>query len=212
MLHRLTAFGLGMVAAGTISHAEAQAPAIAGTWKLNVEESEDAREKMQLAMRGEQATEFGRGYRGGGRPSVGAGSVDGRRGGGPPGAAAPSGGGGMGGGGGGGPMGRVMRGAQQITIAVSDTMIVISDGGEQPQHIYLDGRPMREPNIPLPAVVTCTWKDGKLTLDKKMGETESVRETYSIDKKKNRLVVEMKATSARFQRPLDVKRVYDPAG
>jgi hypothetical protein len=70
---------------------------------------------------------------------------------------------------------------------------------------------MTEPNIPLPAQVTCTWKDGKLTLDKKMGATESVREVYSIDKKKNRLVVEMKATSTRFQRPLEVKRVYDPA-
>ena len=105
---------------------------------------------------------------------------------------------------------RIMRPAPEVVIELTDTMITIKDGGEIPQRVYLDGRTVKEPALTGPAVeLTAKWKDGRLAVDRKAGTTESLKETYSIDKKTNRLIIEIKATSANLQRPLEVKRAYD---
>lgn len=109
-------------------------------------------------------------------------------------------------------MRRVVRPPAQLIVEMSDSMIVIRDGGEIPQKIYLDGRTVQEPALTGPPVeLTAKWKDGKLSVERKIGELDTMRETYSFDKKNNRLIVEAKVTSTTFQRPLELKRVYDPA-
>jgi hypothetical protein len=204
MRHHMMALFLGVLALGSLPSAEAQAPTIVGTWKLNVEASDDTEEMLQLAMRGETAPETGRGMGRTRRPPSGGGSVAG-------GGGAPSGGGGTAGGAS-GPMRRVVRPPAQLIVEMSDSMIVIRDGGEIPQKIYLDGRTVQEPALTGPPVeLTAKWKDGKLSVERKIGELDTMRETYSFDKKNNRLIVEAKVTSTTFQRPLELKRVYDPA-
>lgn len=219
MRHHLMAIGLGVLALGAVPTAVAQTPTVAGTWKLNAAESDDTQEKMRLATRGEKAAEFGVGMRdGGGRVRTGAGRVSGGSsgGGGSDGRSPSSGGGGGGGGNASGgpssPLARIVRPAAQIVIELSDSMIVIKEGGEIPQKIYLDGRTVQEPAlIGPPAEMTAKWKDGKLTVERKTGLLDTTKETYSIDPKTNRLIVEAKVTSTNFQRPLELKRVYDPA-
>ena len=91
-------------------------------------------------------------------------------------------------------------------------MIVIKNGGELPQMIYLDGRTVQEPALTgEPVEMTAKWKDGKLIVERKSGPLDMLKETYSIDKKTHRLMVDVKATSTTFQRPLELKRVYDAA-
>jgi hypothetical protein len=88
--------------------------------------------------------------------------------------------------------------------------IVISDDANLPQTLYLDGRKVEEP---LPGAesmyTTAKWKDGKLTVERKLGGNGSIREGYVLDAAKPRLTVDAKLTSGQLQGTLEVRRVYE---
>jgi hypothetical protein len=109
-----------------------------------------------------------------------------------------------------GPFARVMRPATQILVVQNDSTIVISDDASLPQTLYLDGRKVEEPMPGAESMyTTAKWKDGKLTVERKLGGSGSIREVYTLDAAKRRLTVEAKLTSGELQGTLEVKRVYD---
>jgi hypothetical protein len=207
MRHKLAAVGLLVLTAAAAQPASSQTPSFAGTWKLNKEASDDPREKLQEATeRGMKMTDGMSGGRGTVR--TGAGRVDGESGGGrEPGA---------GGGGGGGALSgpdfmRVMRPAPQIVVEQNDTAVIVRDDRGLPQVFYLDGRKVEEPMPGAEPKQTTAklGKDGKLTIERKLGGLGAMKEVYVLDAEKRRLVVEAKLTSPTLGKTVEIKRVYD---
>ena len=206
MRHTLAGLGILFFAAATANPAPAQTPSFAGTWKLNSKESDNPALKLQTLL--EKGPTVVSGMREGrGRPSTGAGRLD-RPETGSSGAASASAAGAAelrs------GPFARVMRPAVQILVVQNDSTIVISDDASLPLTLYLDGRKVEEP---LPGAesmfTTAKWKDGKLTVERKLGGSGSIREVYALDTDKRRLTVDARLTSGQLQGTLEVRRVYD---
>jgi hypothetical protein len=205
MRHTLAGLGILMLAA-VATPAPAQTASFAGTWKLNANESDNPTLKLQALL--EKGPTVVSGMREGrGRPSTGAGRLDreergssGAAGASAAGAAALR----------SGPYARVMRPAAQIIVAQNDSTMVISDEASLPQTLYLDGRKVEEPMPGAESMLTTAkLKDGKLTVERKLGGSGSIREVYTLDAAKRRITVEAKLTSSELQGTLEVRRVYD---
>ena len=204
MRHTLAGLGILMLAAAT--PAPAQTASFAGTWKLNANESDNPALKLQALL--EKGPTVVSGMREGrGRPSTGAGRID-RPESGSSGAASASAAGASAMRS--GPFARVMKPAAQILVVQTDSTIVISDDASLPTTLYLDGRKVEEP---LPGAesmyTTAKLKDGKLTVERKLGGSGSIREIFTLDAAKRRLTVDTKLTSGELQGTLEVRRVYD---
>ncbi len=106
--------------------------------------------------------------------------------------------------------GRVMRPSPQIIVLQTDTAIVISDEASLPVILYLDGRKVEEPMPGAETMVTTAkWKDAKPTVERKLGGSGSIREVFTMDAAKKRLIVEAKLTSGQLQGTIQIRRVYD---
>jgi hypothetical protein len=196
-----------VISAGAVLPVSAQTASLAGTWKLNAEASDKPMEKLQEAT--SAAPKVKEGY-GSMKDRVGAGRIAGEQ---------DSSGRGRSGGGrsGGGTLSlpgadfaRIMHPAVMITIEQSDTVLTIRDDQGLPQLIYLDGRKFEEPTAGSePKQTTAKWKDGKLTIERKLGGIGSIRETYVLDPEKHRLVVDARLTSPDLGKTLEIRRVYD---
>jgi hypothetical protein len=207
MRHTMAAVGLLVLAAATAQPASSQTVSFAGTWKLNTDESDNARGKLAEAT--ERGPTVVAGMREGtGRVRTGAGSIDRET------------GGGSGGGGGGGGSAlsgpdfmRVMRPAPQIVVEQNDTVVIIRDDRGLPQVFYLDGRKVEEviPGAEPKQTTAKLGKDGKLTIERKLGGQGALKEVYTLDSEKHRLVVEAKLTSPSLGKTVEIKRVYDAA-
>jgi hypothetical protein len=203
MRHALAVLGVFATVSGALEPALAQTPSLAGTWKLNAEASDNPAEKLKEAT--SAAPKVKEGY-GSTRNRVGAGRIAGEPGGDRDAAA---------GGGGGASLpgvdfGRVMHPAAQITIEQNDSVLSIRDDRGLPQIIYLDGRKFEEPTGGAePKQTTSKWKDGKLTVDRKLGSLGSIREIFSLLAEKHQLVVEAKLTSPQLGKTVEIRRVYD---
>jgi hypothetical protein len=205
MRHTLAGLGILLLAA-VATPAPAQTASFAGTWKLNANESDNPALKLQALL--EKGPTVVSGMREGrGRPSTGAGRID-RPESGSSGAASASAAGASAIRS--GPFARVMKPAAQILVVQTDSTIVISDDASLPTTLYLDGRKVEEP---LPGAesmyTTAKLKDGKLTVERKLGGSGSIREIYTLDAAKRRLTVDAKLTSGELQGTLEVRRVYD---
>jgi hypothetical protein len=205
MRHTLAGLGILLLAA-VATPAPAQTASFAGTWKLNANESDNPALKLQALL--EKGPTVVSGMREGrGRPSTGAGRID-RPESGSSGAASASAAGASAMRS--GPFARVMKPAAQILVVQTDSTIVISDDASLPTTLYLDGRKVEEP---LPGAesmyTTAKLKDGKLTVERKLGGSGSIREVYVLDSAKRRLTVDAKLTSGELQGTLEVRRVYD---
>ena len=207
MRHTLAAVGLLVLGAAAAQPVSSQTVSFAGTWKLNNDASDSPREKFQEAT--EKGMKMSDGMTGGrGTVRTGAGRVDGESGGGrEPGA----------GGGGGALSGpdfmRVMRPAPQIVVEQNDTVVIVRDDRGLPQVFYLDGRKVEEPmpGAELKQTTAKLGKDGKLTIERKLGGLGAMKEVYVLDAEKHRLVVEAKLTSPTLGKTVEIKRVYDLA-
>jgi len=205
MRHNLAAVGLLILAAAAAQPASSQTVSFAGTWKLNNDASDNARGKLAEAT--ERGPTVVAGMReGSGRVRTGAGSIDRETGGGS---------GGSGGGGGGALSGpdfmRVMRPAPQIVVEQNDTVLIIRDDRGLPQVFYLDGRKVEEPMPGAEPKLTTAklGKDGKLTIERKLGGLGGLKEVYVLDAEKHQLIVEAKLTSPSLGKTVEIKRVYD---
>ena len=202
----LAGIGLSLLAVSIPTPAVAQSASLAGTWKLNKDQSDDANVKLRALL--EKGPTVVDGMRsGGGRVRSGAGGLDREE------SSARNAASASGAGAAvlrSGPYLRVMRPAAQVIVLQTDSTITISDDTSVPQILYLDGRKVEEP---LPGAenmtVTAKLKDNKLTVERKLGSAGTIREVYALDPEKKRLVVEAKVTSGDLQGTLEVKRVYD---
>lgn len=206
MRHILAGLGLFVLAAGAALPAAAQTVSLAGTWKLNKEESDDPNAKLQAAL--EKGPTVVSGMREGrGRPSTGAGRIDRPESGSSNAAVATA---------SGasalrtGPFARIMRPAASIRVEQNDSSLIINDDVGLPMVFFIDGRKVEEP-LPgaEPMITSAKLKDGKLTVDRKVGGMGSIKEVYTMDAAKKRLVVEAKLTSSALQGTLELRRVYD---
>jgi hypothetical protein len=205
MRHTLRSLGIVLFAAAA-SPAAAQDVSLAGTWKLNANESDNPALKLQALL--EKGPTVVSGMREGrGRPSTGAGRLDRPESGSSNAASASAAGAAELRS---GPFARSMRPAAKILVVQTDSTIVISDDATLPQTLYLDGRKVEEP---LPGAesmfTTAKWKDGKLTVERKLGGSGSIREVYVLDAAKRRLTVDAKLTSGQLQGTLELRRIYD---
>ncbi len=203
------------VAALTLARLEARAEEklavrvdLSGHWRLNKEKSDNAREKMQQAMRGGHAG--GMGGPGMGGPGMGGPGMGGGTHGGP----------GMGGGphgGGRGPGGRpdpeamAQREAAlaELQIEHRDPELTITDANEQRRFLYTDGRETRRDSDEGQGLeVKSRWKDDRVVVEMN-GERGKVTETYRLAAEGRQLVVETRV-EGRGQLPaFGFKRVYD---
>jgi hypothetical protein len=200
MRQSLAALGLLVILAGGVQPAYGQTASLAGKWKLNTEESDDPQAKLEAVT--SAAPTVNTGYSTSRRNPVGAGRIAGEQ------------RGEMGGGGAkslpGADFARIMKPAALITIEQNDSLLTIRDNQGIPQLLYLDGRKFEEPTGgPEPKQTVAKWKDGKLTVERKLGGIGAIRETFTLDSEKKRLVVEAKLSSPDLGKTLEIRRVYD---
>lgn len=198
MRHPLAALGLLVILAAGTNPAFGQTASFAGTWKLNTEASDDPQAKLEAVT--SAAPMVNTGYAARSNP-VGAGRVAGeQRGERMAGAKALP----------GADFGRIMKPAAVITIEQNDSTLTIRDNQGLPQLLYLDGRKFEEPTGGAePKQTVAKWKDGKLTVERKLGGIGMIRETFTLDPDKHRLVVDAKLTSPDLGKTLEIRRVYD---
>jgi hypothetical protein len=171
---------------------------LAGTWKFNQDKTVEA-----ATPKGDDRVREPETMSRGGRPTVGTNVVRG--------GAGDAGTGGRAGiGSAPGPLNMYARPQPQLVIVQTDSTITVSDPSGTPRVYYLDGRKLIEPLLGTDTLeVVARWKDGKLTAERKLGRHGTIREIYSMDPKKNELLVEVRITAPSLSPPLTQKRIYD---
>jgi len=97
-----------------------------------------------------------------------------------------------------------------LVIRQDDSTVSLSDGGGFMVPIPTNGRTLKEYLLSGETLeVSARWKDGVLTIERKQERAGSVRETYALDQGK--LIVTHKLRTVSLPRPLESRRVYDPA-
>lgn len=182
---------------------EPAAARIDGVWVLNVDESDDAREKLQEAMRerfrGRRGGPGGRGPGGGGLPGGGL----------PGGGGFPGGDRGMPNGGpdGGGRRGpeALLDGYDRLEITSAPDEVQISYGDDL--RIYRpDGREVERQTARGRAKVKARWDEGRLLIETD-GERMESREVFDLEAEPGRLVLTQVIDGRMGQ--VKIRRVYD---
>jgi hypothetical protein len=211
----VTSVGAILVAITATTYAQEKPATLAGSWKFNPDRTAEQVVKGVGSDKVSERETMG----GGGRIHVGAGGVagagaagggggDSRRGGGGGGEAA---GGGAGFGRAAGPLGMYSRPIRELKIEQTDSTISLSDPRGTPRVYYLDGRKDIQPLLGGENMeIVAKWKDGKLTVERKVG-FDSVKEVYSVDSKTHELQVQVRIASPKLDKPVDSRRIYDPA-
>jgi hypothetical protein len=168
-------------------------PNLAGTWTLNKDQSDDPRQKMQEAMGGS-----GGGGNGGG---------------------AWQGGGGHGRHGGQGGSGGMMAEFNQLTIAQSDASVKItgasgrllaqtSDNASSNSHSSGQSGPDDGQQFSTPVV---QWQGTQLVSNMEGRRGGKTTRTYELSSNGKQLIVTTKIENERFNSPVTIRQVYDPA-
>jgi hypothetical protein len=204
-------------------------PDFSGVWKLNVEASDDPREKMHEAMRSRRGGFGGRGGGGTGMPTGGPGGPVGSGMGGP----AGGGGGGMGrhrgGGGAGGPGGpgdddrrpsaenfhQIGEELAEIAIVHRDPQLTIRYADGRQEVLWTDDRepPPPDPDSALPLAAPldprAKWKGDRLEVHGENALGAKVTEVYELVADGQRLLVNVTTEGDERMPKLTLQRVYD---
>jgi len=177
-------------------HIAVQAKNIFGAWKLNPDESDDPRKKMQQA-------------RGGGNGSGGNGGGNG--------------GGRMGGGYGRGRMARrgvsdeerqrmqeLFRPANRLTIASKDAEIDLTDDQNRKRTFFTDGRKIKKSKDIGYEEIAAHWEDKRLVTDEKTPRGEKMSRTYELSYDGTQMYETLHMTVGRSETPLVIRYVYEP--
>jgi hypothetical protein len=155
---------------------------IFGNWKLNTEDSDDGRKKMEQA--GEKAAGNNRG--GSGRPGGGGGGYPGGGGGGYPGGG--SGGGGTGGGGHRSSvsetdlerMGEYLQPSDTLNILKKDTGAELTDDRDRKRAFFTDGRKLEKPKDDSYEEIAARWNGTDLATDEKTPKGGKLSRTFEL--------------------------------
>jgi hypothetical protein len=225
------AAGLGVVGTGLATAARAQAPAgplpaatpqppvspdarpqvqstpvkprtsILGAWKLNRDESDDARKKTQDA-RGANGGGGGRGGVRMGIPGMGGGPYGGRR------------------GGGGNEsdqdrerMQEFMNPSRSLTVAEAkkDVEIDMFDDQERKCAFFTDGRKLQKTKDNTTQEITAHWDGNRLVTDEKSPSGRKISRTYELSYDGTQLYETLRLTRGRSDSQISIRYVYDQA-
>jgi hypothetical protein len=193
-------------------------PVLNGTWKLNRDESDDAREKLRSAMQDrDQNGQMGRrgGMGGGGVtmgiPGIGVGGMGRPRGG-------PGGGGGMGRGQGAGSEDQrarlrdLVEAPDQLRVAQKGPEIDMTDTQSHTRTLFTDGRKVEKPKKESDHTqVKAHWNNETLVTDEKGPNGEKVSHTYQITGEGKQLADTLTIESKKLNTPIIIRSVYDRA-
>jgi len=195
----------------------ATAQTLNGTWKLNRDQSDDAREKLRSAMqdRDQNGPMGGHGGMGGGGVTMGipgiggiGGGGMGRRGGGP----------GMGGGSGAGSQDQraklrdLVEAPDQLTVTQKGPEIDISDTQSHVRSLYTDGRKLEKPKKDSGQTqVKAHWERETLITEEKGPNGEKLSHSYELTSEGKQLADTLTLESKKLNTPIIVRSVYDKA-
>jgi hypothetical protein len=202
-------------------HQQSQPPAtranLNGSWKLNSDQSDDGRQKMQEAKSSQSNGNGGNG--GGGRSGGGVGF--------------PGGGGGVGfpgsGGGGGGVYGRHGAGNGSdsesaddrahmqelinppvvIHLAQKDNEFDLADDTDNKRVFYTDDRKLKKSKDLSYVEIAAHWEDNRLVSDEKTSRGNRISRTFEPQPGGKKLVETVRIESNRNQSAVDIRYVYD---
>ena len=192
----LAPLGNASAAKGSAPQTQSAAkPNLAGQWKLNKDQSDDPRQKMQEAMAANG--------QGGGR-----------------GAGGESGGGRRGGGQGQGGPGAMMNDLAQLTVVQTDTSVKVSSASGRVLAAYPEdqqaakpssngGNPDDDTRTYTPPVAK--WQGSQLVASMQGRRGGSTTRTYELSSDGKQLIVTTKMQNPRFTQPVTFRLVYDPA-
>ncbi len=169
----------------------AEKPNFTGTWQLNHEQSDSAREKIQETMSSSGGRRRG-GMRGGRRPG------DSR--------------GGQQGGDRQGRMREMFEAAETLIIAHNDPELSITDNTGRTRTLYTDGRKAEQQTPRGETIkVTARWQADRLVIEREAGHGRKMSETYELAPDGRQLVVTKRIENQRFPEPIIIRYVYDAA-
>ncbi len=179
---------------------------ILGAWKLNRDESDDPRKKMQDARGADSGR--GGGGRGGvrmGIPGMGGGPYGGRR----------------GGGGGGGnesdddrqQMQQVLTPTSALTVAEAkkDVEIDVFDDQQRKTAIFTDGRKLQKTKDSTTQEIAAHWDGNRLVTDEKTPKGQKMSRTYELSYDGTQLYETLRLTRGRSNSQISIRYVYDQA-
>lgn len=176
---------------------------ILGEWKLNRDESDDARKKMQEARGADNG--IGGGGRGGvrmGVPGMGGGPYGGRR------------------GGGGNEsdedrqrMQDVVNPAQSLTVAEAkkDVEIDMFDDQARKSAFFTDGRKLQKTKDSTSQEIAAHWDGNRLVTDEKTPSGRKMSRTYELSYDGTQLYETLRLTRGRSESQISIRYVYDQA-
>lgn len=104
-----------------------------------------------------------------------------------------------------------LRPVLQVLIRQTDSTVAISDASGELATYSTDGRKIREPQlIGEDAEITAKWKDGSLSIERKLPSLGTVKETYWLDPATREMVLLVKVSGSRLPRGIEMRRVYEP--
>ncbi len=174
---------------------------ILGAWKLNRDESDDARKKMQEA----RGADGGRGGRGGvrmGVPGMGGGPYGGRR------------------GGGGNEndddrqrMQEYLNPSRALTLAEAkkDIEIDMFDDQERKCAFFTDGRKLQKTKGGATQEIAAHWDGNRLVTDEKSPSGRKMSRTYELSYDGTQLYETLQLTRGRSDSQISIRYVYDQA-
>jgi hypothetical protein len=179
-------------------------PNLAGTWKLNADQSDNPMQKMR------QAQQDSGGQGGGGRRGGSGGGDGGQNGGGGAQQGEQQGGVGRRQGG--------MRGMAQLVIEQTPTSTKVSDSSGRVLALYSASPEQAPPqsnsadaaNNDANAAPVAQWQNNKLVSTQPMRNGGMTTRTYEISPDNKQLIVTTKVENKRFKEPVTFRQVYDP--
>ncbi len=184
-------------------------PNLSGSWKLNRDESDDPRKKMQEARGGNEGGDRG-GAPGGGR----------RGGGGYPFPFPGSGGGGPYGGRGGSTGGRqpdedrqrvpdLFKPADSLTIAQKDAEGDLTDDQNRKRIFYTDGRQLRSSKDDKYQEMAAQWQEGRLVSEENRPRGGKIRRSFELAPGGQQLYEIVRLDDSRSRSPVVIRYVYN---
>ncbi len=176
---------------------------IMGDWKLNTDESDDARKKMQDARKANGGQGGGRGGVRMGIPGMGGGPYGGRR-------------------GGGGQnesdqdrerMQEVLNPTRSLTVAEAkkDVEVDVFDDQARKTAIFTDGRKLQKSKDNSNQEIAAHWEGNRLVTDEKTPSGKKMSRTYELSYDGTQLYETLRLTRGRSDSQVSIRYVYDQA-
>jgi hypothetical protein len=193
--------------------AESQKTDLNGTWKINRDQSDDAREKLRSAMEdrdrnGPMGSHTGMGGVGLGIPGIG--GIGGM---GHPGGPGPGRGSGAGNEEQRTRLATLVAASDQLTIVDKGPEIDVTDSDRRERSLFTDGRKIEKSKENSSQVaVKARWEHGTLITEEKGPNGEKISHAYERTEEGKQLADTLTLESKRLNTPIIVRSVYDKAG